>query len=103
MSQNYLVGMPKNQTGNRGFVTQMMYIHEQLSFSFMNRVKLCEHEWICGSPVYIENKWLIKTKCIKCGEPMIVEFSNKNYYETEDLREYKQLLEEGKVYDKEMG
>jgi len=103
MSQNFLVGMPKNRTGNRGFVSQMMNVYEQLSFSFMDEVKPCKHEWICGSPVYIENKWLIKTKCIKCGEPMIVEFSNKNYYEADGLREYKQLLEERKVYDKNRG
>jgi len=84
-------------------MSQIVGIYEQLSFSFMDEVKPCKHEWICGSPVYIENKWLIKTECINCGEPMIVEFSNENYHETGGLREYKQLLEERKVYDNRMG
>lgn len=81
----------------------MVMVNKQLLFPFMDGVKLCEHEWICGSPICKEGKWCIKTKCVKCGEPIVVKFSNKNPYETEGFREYKQLLEGRRIYDKEVG
>lgn len=79
-----------------------METYKQLSFSFMNRVQPCEHEWECGSPVRIDNEWYIETRCIKCNEPLIVGFSNSNHIK-DDLEEYKQLLEKRRSYVEKMG
>lgn len=80
----------------------VMETYEQLSFSFMNGVKPCEHKWKCGSPVLIDGEWYIETKCVKCDKPLIVGFSNSSYMKN-DLEEYKQLLKKREQYVKKMG
>jgi len=53
---------------------------------------MCLHKWENGLVIFVENEPKIKTKCIICGEDIIVDFNKGSVFAKEDRSELEDFL-----------
>lgn len=53
---------------------------------------LCEHKWKKGLVVFVNGEPKIKTKCIICGEEIIVDFKKDSIFVKQDKNEMEEFL-----------